>query len=63
MTPVLLLWERDLKLDVLEHIVGRLKLEQTGRELPSPFPEEIAESISKGMLHRLGQIEQPKLAR
>jgi serine/threonine-protein kinase HipA len=33
-------------------------IEQTRKDLPSPIPEEIAESISKGVLRRLAQIEQ-----
>jgi hypothetical protein len=38
-------------------------IEQTRRELPSPFPEEIARVDQQGILHRLGQIEQAKLTR
>jgi len=38
-------------------------VEETRRILPSTFPEEIAESISKGVLHRLGTIEQAARAR
>jgi serine/threonine-protein kinase HipA len=48
--------------DIMDDLLAQTPkaIEQTWKELPSPFPEEIAEAIRKGILCRLGQIDHAK---
>jgi serine/threonine-protein kinase HipA len=49
----------DVTQSLMDELVAQTPkaIEQTRNDLPSPFQEDTVESISKGVLHRLGKIE------